>query len=100
MQKSFTKEEKELARIILIYLARHPAAKDTLKGISEWWITHEYIDHTVDMIKNALDYLVKLEFIRYDYHSLNSPSYQINHDKKNEILKLLAAKQKLEKESS
>jgi hypothetical protein len=30
--------ERDLARMILQYLAAHPDAKDTLEGIAQWWI--------------------------------------------------------------
>jgi len=43
---------------ILRYLARHPEARDTLKGIVEWWVLEQRIECTAAEVKSGLEKLV------------------------------------------
>jgi hypothetical protein len=44
--------------LILGYLRRHPQAKDTIEGITEWWLLEERIVRAELAIQAALDELV------------------------------------------
>jgi Fe2+ or Zn2+ uptake regulation protein len=43
-----------IAAQILSYLRRHPEAKDTLEGITEWWLLEQRVSVTKAEVKNAL----------------------------------------------
>jgi hypothetical protein len=47
-----------LPELILGYLRRHPQAKDTIEGITEWWLLEERIVRAELAIQAALDELV------------------------------------------
>ncbi len=48
-----------LAAEILEYLKRHPNAKDTLEGITHWWLLEQRIQHTIPEVEGALTELVE-----------------------------------------
>ena len=52
------KNESPTERQILDYLAEHPAAQDTLRGIVEWWILKQKIARTTAEVEAALARLV------------------------------------------
>jgi len=52
-------DKDEVARKIINYLHKHPDARDTLEGISRWWLGFEKIDESVDNVSVALEELVK-----------------------------------------
>ncbi|MBM4299749.1 MAG: hypothetical protein FJ143_18560 [Deltaproteobacteria bacterium] len=53
----YTVEEQKTAQAILRYLVKHPKAKDTLDGISQWWLEGEttkraIVEHAVSLLVN------------------------------------------------
>jgi hypothetical protein len=48
------RREEELAEAILAYLAEHPRAMDTLKGIAEWWLLRRQVSVEVLRVDRAL----------------------------------------------
>jgi len=48
-----------LREYVLRYLARHPGAMDTLKGIAEWWITREQLMVDVQRLSRVLTELTR-----------------------------------------
>jgi hypothetical protein len=48
----------QLEAAILRYLAGHPAAKDTVEGIAEWWLPESRVTASVAEVRSALDGLV------------------------------------------
>lgn len=53
------REKDEVARELLAYLADHPAAKDSLDGIVQWWLLERKIRQQVDLVSEVLDALVR-----------------------------------------
>ncbi len=53
------KKQEEISNMILDYFHKHPDAKDTLEGITKWWLNVEKIDVSVDDVSIALESLVK-----------------------------------------
>ena len=65
MEKSNShNDELKFAYMVLNYLMRNPDAKDTISGISQWWILSEVVDNTVDRVDRALRYLKDEGFIK------------------------------------
>jgi hypothetical protein len=52
------KSEPPIERQILDYLAENPRARDTLRGIVEWWLLKQNIAHATAEVKTALANLV------------------------------------------
>jgi hypothetical protein len=48
----------ELAQEIRAYLAGHPNAEDSLRGVVNWWLVRQRYQQTSEMVQRALDYLV------------------------------------------
>lgn len=48
-----------LADAILGYLAEHPRASDTLKGIAEWWIMRQQVRVEVSKLREVLSELMQ-----------------------------------------
>lgn len=49
-----------MIRMILTYLVKHPAAKDTTEGIAAWWISidQEAVAKDKDDVQEAIKWLV------------------------------------------
>ena len=52
------KNEPQIEQQILNYLTANPAAQDTLRGITEWWLFMQRIQETESDIEAALNKLV------------------------------------------
>jgi hypothetical protein len=52
------KNESPIERQILDYLTDNPAARDTLRGIVEWWLVKQNISQTTADVEAALSNLV------------------------------------------
>jgi DNA-binding PadR family transcriptional regulator len=53
-----TDATQQIAYAILAYLAENPDAEDTLKGISEWWLSEQTGRPNMASVKKALDKLI------------------------------------------
>ncbi len=63
--------------MILNYLRKNPNAGDTLEGISRWWLNHEKIDVTVDVVSEILEILLKEGKIERQLINGDNPIYKI-----------------------
>ena len=79
----------EIGYEILAYLIKHPNAQDTMKGIMEWWLLEQKIEHEAAKVKNALGGLVAKHWILERKGKNSSIYYRINQDKYKEIQTLL-----------
>jgi hypothetical protein len=43
---------------ILSYLKKHPQAKDTLEGITGWWLLREWRDRNEEEVERAVRFLI------------------------------------------
>lgn len=60
------RDEDELARAVLAYLAEHPQAMDTVEGIARWWLMRQQVRANITMLMRVLDDLTargRLELI-------------------------------------
>ena len=86
-------DKSELAREILRYLAKNPEGMDTLEGIARFWLTSRHVDEIVDSVQSMLATLVhdgylKEHVVRSAAGSIMHRYYQLNADRKKEILAL------------
>lgn len=79
------KPEQHLEYAILNYLVDQPSAKDTLEGITEWWLLKEKISYTVDKINTSVNELVVKGYLVEKKYQNQSKVYKINGKKLEEI---------------
>ena len=70
---------------ILAYLAEKPDAKDTLTGISGWWLSELSWRPTDAAVKNALDKLIDKKLILAEEKKDTETLYKFNSQKLKEI---------------
>lgn len=74
-----------VAQEITRYFAAHPKAADKMEGIAKWWLTHQRLQESFELVQKALDYLVDQGKIKkttnhdgetiYYYVSQNADNY-------------------------
>ena len=74
--------EHEIARQILRYLEQHPAAKDTLDGIAQWWLRPELSEPSREGVEGAVAFLISKGFLRETRRPGVPPYYQLNDKRK------------------
>jgi len=74
------KSDEKFAFIILDYLLKTPEAKDTLEGISRWWLLKEQIDISVEKISDALQYLIKNNYVQVLEYPEQNKFYTVNKE--------------------
>jgi hypothetical protein len=87
--KLYSAEEKQIARDILSYLKKHPEAKDTLDGITQWWLLEEWNHRMRLRVQNAVSFLLSKDLIFETQRQGSPPYYQLNRQKRAEIAKIL-----------
>jgi Fe2+ or Zn2+ uptake regulation protein len=70
----------EISRMIINYLRRNPDAKDTLEGITRWWLTMERIDLSVKEVSHALENLREQGVITINKTESGTTFYKINKE--------------------
>ena len=75
-------EDAALASHILAYLNSNPSAKDTLEGITEWWLSRGKIEEAVKDVANAISWLVAKGFVLQQQLPDSTTIYSINPRKK------------------
>lgn len=79
----------EISSEILAYLAKHPHAQDTLRGIIDWWLLEQQIERQTTEVKQALDNLLAKGLILERKGKDSQLHYLINRRKANEIRNLI-----------
>jgi hypothetical protein len=82
----------DLACEILQYLERNPAGSDTLVGIARWWIMKQRIEAITMQVEQAVDELVKQEFLIRSSGAESGPNYSLNQQSLGRIRVLLASR--------
>jgi hypothetical protein len=85
------KIESPIERQILDYVARKPAARETMRGIIEWWLLKQSIERTTAEVEAALKKLVaeeKLSAIKGNDGQVYYGHHQANDAKGQEARKL------------
>lgn len=85
----FTAHEWDLAREILRYLETHPAAKDTVDGIAQWWLQRVGGVHRRRDVERAVALLCSHDLILETRRTGLPPYYQRNPQQHEAISRLL-----------
>lgn len=75
---SYDEADKRIANNILNYLLKHQESKDTLEGISQWWLEKEYIEETVDTVAQGLSLLCSQGLVVEEKGAGTPPYYKLN----------------------
>ena len=81
--------EEEIALLILRYLEDHPQAKDTIEGISQWWLAREGSRYTRAEVQRAVTRLLDEDLIVTTQPQGSPHCYAANPQKLEEISKIL-----------
>ena len=73
-----------LAQKILQYLMEHPEAKDTIEGISRWWLDHP-VDKAREDIQATLNWLVARGWMNARTTSPSENFYGLCQERREEI---------------
>jgi hypothetical protein len=49
---------QSVAQEISRYINKRPNAAETAEGVTNWWISRQRIEESVELVENALEYLV------------------------------------------
>lgn len=86
VRDDFLEERIRIELEILAYLYEHPAARDTVEGIAEWWIAERMIQKQSRDVKEAIADLVRKGFVIERQMNGSRCVYQINPEMSQEIL--------------
>jgi len=81
--------EDRISLRILAYLKEHPQAKDTIDGISQWWLTGEGAKPRLVELERALEILHSKQLILSTEGQGLPRCYAVNPVKLEEISKIL-----------
>ncbi|MDZ7342406.1 MAG: hypothetical protein ONB27_13700 [candidate division KSB1 bacterium] len=78
MDKFSDLEIQRVACDILKYIQKRPQQKDTLKGLCEWWLLEERLEDTIDLVTEALGYLISRKILVEIANGRVDAIYQLN----------------------
>jgi hypothetical protein len=89
-EEPYTAADRTLARAILRYLEVHPDAKDTVEGIAQWWLLHEWHAPLLRVhVKRAVSCLLSQGLILEIRRPGVLPYYQRHSQQREAITKFL-----------
>lgn len=50
---------RDVAQEISRYINKRPNAAETAEGVTNWWISRQRIEESIEIVENALEYLVQ-----------------------------------------
>jgi len=77
------------AKKVLAYWVDHPAAKDTLDGITDWWIRYEEFRCWRPQIEQALSELVKMNLVLEKKRPGSETYYELNRKSGQDIRQMI-----------
>lgn len=80
----------DACRRVLAYLRRHPHARDTFQGLTEWWIWEQWAEEEEAKLRRATELLVERGFLLTSERSDGRVHYRLNDLMLNEIDRFLA----------
>jgi DNA-binding transcriptional ArsR family regulator len=84
---AYTVEDRETARAILRYLVKYPKAKDTIDGITQWWLEGEATKRS--NVERAVSFLVSQGLVVETRRKGSRPYYQLRPRRRAAALKVL-----------
>ena len=85
-----TDATQQITYHILSYLAENPEAQDTLKGISEWWLSKQSGQPNVAAVKEVVASLVESGLVMESAREGPQTYYKVNRERLEEIKAWLA----------
>ncbi|MCA9551538.1 MAG: hypothetical protein KC933_15990 [Myxococcales bacterium] len=79
--------------MILGYLLKHPGAKDTIDGLTEWWLLERRVAETRREVEEAVDELVELGVLESTQHADGRVVYALRPDSQERAEHLLDAEE-------
>lgn len=86
---NYLSDRSGIALEILYYLMDHPQAKDTLDGITQWWILERRVIYQRSAVKEALESLISNSFVIKERIDGTDYCYRMNAQKREEIKAIL-----------
>jgi hypothetical protein len=86
---SYGPEAHEIARAILTYLAKNPEAKDTVDGITRWWLQRAWNGSLLREMEHAISLLLSQELLIETRRRGLPPYYHLNEAKREEVSRML-----------
>src|SRR5438132_14207439 len=84
-EEPYTAADREPARAILRYLETHPEAKDTVEGIAQWWLLHEWHEPLRVHVERAVSWLCSQGLI-LEIRRPGVPPYYQRHPQQREAI--------------
>ena len=84
-EEPYTAADRSLARAILRYLEVHPDAKDTVEGIAQWWLLHEWNESLRVHVERAVSWLLSQGLI-LEIRRPGVPPYYQRHPQQREAI--------------
>lgn len=81
--------ERKIALQILRYMEEHPQAKDTIEGISQWWLAREGGRYRLSEVERAVSRLVDEDLVVANNRKGSARCYGANPRKLEAIAKIL-----------
>jgi hypothetical protein len=85
----FPQDNDLVAWLVLGYLCSHPDAKDTADGVGKWWLGSQGIEVDMEMVRTALDYLVRQRWMVSIAGHSGSQIYGLNPERKTVLQQFL-----------
>jgi hypothetical protein len=89
MSEGQTSREERIALQILRYMEEHPQAKDTIEGISQWWLAREAGEYRLADVERAVTRLVAKDLIVTNNRKGSARCYGANPRRLEAISKIL-----------
>lgn len=83
----------EIAKDILSYLLRHPAAADTFDGIARWRILEEIARRSIASTEDAMRWLIAKGFLSEEKIAGGQSLYRLDPEKRKEAESLVKEKE-------
>ena len=80
-----TDATQQITYHILSYLAENPDAQDTLKGISEWWLSKQPGRPNAAVVKEVVANLVESGLVMESAREGSQTYYKVNRERLEEI---------------
>lgn len=85
----FSQGNNVAAWLVLGYLCSYPDAKDTADGVGKWWLGTQGIEVDKEVVRTALDYLVRQHWIVAIAGHSGSKIYGLNPERKTVLQQFL-----------
>jgi len=89
MDNETSSDIDRLLREILRYLVAHPKAKDTIRGIEQWWLSKSVSLEAKRKLEESLDLLVSKDWLIERCSPQSETIYSLNESKLSEIKQFL-----------